>query len=67
MDTKLNGFAAAVQRGWVGGLPPELVVINALRNKLPEFLLNNAYDNALVKFIWDRLDFDRIMPLTRAT
>ncbi len=43
------------------GIPPsELVVANALRNTLPEFLLNSAATNFLAKFITERQDPDRM-------
>ncbi len=43
------------------GIPPsELVVANALRNTLPEFLLNSAATNSLAKFITERQDPDRM-------
>jgi hypothetical protein len=39
------------------GIPPsELVVTNALRQSLPEFLLNSANSNTLAKFIVERQD-----------
>ena len=39
------------------GIPPsELVVANALRQSLPEFLLNSAESNSLAKFIVERQD-----------
>jgi len=39
------------------GIPPsELVVANALRQTLPEFLLSSSKSNSLAKFIKDRQD-----------
>ena len=49
-----------------GIAPSELVVMNALRHTLPEFLLNNSDDNNLAKFIVERLDYDRITPLAQS-
>lgn len=41
------------------GIPPsELVVTNALRNRLPEFLMSFAKTNLLAKFITERQDPD---------
>jgi len=43
------------------GIPPsELVVAHALRQSLPEFLLNTAPSNFLAKFIVDRQDSDKM-------
>lgn len=43
------------------GIPPsELVVANALRQSLPEFLLNAAEGNSLAKFITERQDTDKL-------
>ena len=43
------------------GVPPsELVVANALRNTLPEFLLSSAKTHFLAKFITERQDTERI-------
>ncbi len=43
------------------GIPPsELVVANALRNRLQEFLLNFAQTNFLAKFITERQDPDNM-------
>jgi len=43
------------------GIPPsELVVANALRNTLPEFLLSSAKTHSLAKFITERQDTERI-------
>ena len=42
------------------GIPPsELVVAHALRNSLPEFLLNSAATHPLAKFITERQDPER--------
>src|SRR6202046_4816197 len=41
------------------GIPPsELVVANALRHSLPEFLLNSASGNIFAKFVTERQDSD---------
>ena len=43
------------------GIPPsELVVANALRQSLPEFLLNAAEGSSLAKFITERQDTDKL-------
>lgn len=43
------------------GIPPsELVVANALRHSLPEFLLNAVQRNSLAKFIVERQDSDKM-------
>lgn len=43
------------------GIPPsELVVANALRQSLPEFLLNTVQSNILAKFIVERQDSDKM-------
>jgi len=43
------------------GIPPsELVVANALRQSLPEFLLNAVQHNFLAKFIVERQDSDKM-------
>ncbi len=43
------------------GVPPsELVVATALRQRLPQFLLDNSERNNLAKFIFDRQDKDKI-------
>lgn len=43
------------------GIPPsELVVATALRQRLPEFLLNTPQSNLLTKFILDRQDQDKV-------
>lgn len=39
--------------------PSEAVVAQALRNTLPEFLLNNPEEHDLKKFILERTDFER--------
>jgi hypothetical protein len=42
------------------GIPPsELVVANALRQSLPEFLVNTAQTNIFAKFIGERQDLER--------
>ncbi len=43
------------------GIPPsELVVATALRQRLPQFLLDNSEGNIFRKFILDRQDQDKI-------
>jgi hypothetical protein len=43
------------------GIPPsELVVANALRQSLPEFLLNSAPGNIFAKFVIERQDTNRM-------
>jgi hypothetical protein len=43
------------------GIPPsELVVATALRQRLPQFLLDNSESNIFTKFILDRQDKDKI-------
>ena len=43
------------------GIPPsELVVANALRHSMPEFLLNSAPDNVFAKFVIERQDTDKV-------
>lgn len=43
------------------GVPPsEFVVANALRRRLPEFLLGSAKNGSLAKFIADRQDTDKM-------
>ena len=43
------------------GIPPsELVVANALRHSLPEFLLNSALGNGFTKFVIERQDTGRM-------
>ena len=43
------------------GIPPsELVVATALRQRLPQFLLDNSQGNIFTKFILDRQDQDKI-------
>src|SRR6202049_2830522 len=50
------------------GVPPsELVVASALRQGLPEFLLNNAESNFLAKFIVERQDPDELEMFRLAT
>ena len=50
------------------GIPPsELVVANALRQCLPEFLLNAVQTNFLAKFIVDRQDPDKFEMFRLAT
>ena len=50
------------------GIPPsELVVANALRQSLPEFLVNSAKTNSLAKFILDRQDHSTMEMFRLAT
>ena len=50
------------------GIPPsELVVATALRQSLPEFLLNTAESNFLAKFIVERQDTERFEMFRLAT
>ena len=43
------------------GIPPsELVVANALRQSMPEFLLNSATANIFTKFVIERQDTDKM-------
>jgi hypothetical protein len=50
------------------GIPPsELVVANALRQSLPEFLLNTGKTNFLAKFIVERQDLDELEMFRLAT
>lgn len=46
--------------------PSEAVVAQALRNTLPEFLLDNPDEHDFKKFILDRTDFERCPPLQLA-
>jgi hypothetical protein len=49
------------------GIPPsELVVATALRQRLPEFLLNSPTDNLFTKFILDRQDDNKAGIFTAA-
>jgi hypothetical protein len=41
-------------------VPSEMVVAQALRTNLPDFLLNNADNSDLKKFIIDHADYDRL-------
>jgi hypothetical protein len=46
--------------------PWEAVVAQALRNTLPEFLLDNPDGHDFKKFILDRTDFERCLQLQLA-
>ena len=46
--------------------PSEAVVATALRNCLPEFLLDSPKEQTLKKFIMDRIDLRRFWPFGRA-
>ena len=49
------------------GIPPsELVVANALRHSMPEFLLNSAPDNVFAKFVIERQDTDKMQAFSLA-
>ncbi len=41
-------------------VPSEMVVAQALRRSLPDFLLSNANKSDLKKFILDHADYDRL-------
>ncbi len=47
--------------------PPELVVANALRQSMPEFLLNSAPANSFAKFVTGRQDTDRMLAFRLAS
>ena len=50
------------------GIPPsELVVANALRQSMPEFLLNSASGNSFAKFVIERQDSEKMEPFRLAT
>jgi hypothetical protein len=50
------------------GIPPsELVVANALRQSMPEFLLHAAPDNIFAKFVIERQDTDRMQAFRLAS
>ncbi len=55
-DPVWNNFGSWLRTIRPGIPPSELVVANALRNTLPEFLLNSAATNFLAKFITERQD-----------
>ena len=66
------------QRGWDAfgswlrtirpGIPPsEFVVAKALRQSLPEFLLNAASGNIFAKFVSERQDTDKMQPFRLAS
>lgn len=40
-------------------LPSEAVVMTAMRNTIPEFLISDALDPSIAKFIVEKIDFDR--------
>jgi hypothetical protein len=49
------------------GIPPsELVVANALRHSMPEFLLNSAPVNVFAKFVIERQDTDKMQAFSLA-
>ena len=50
------------------GIPPsELVVANALRQSMPEFLLNSATANIFAKFVIERQDTDKMQAFRLAS
>jgi hypothetical protein len=51
-----NAFGSWLRTIRPGVPPSELVVANALRHSLPEFLLNSATTNSMAKFITERQD-----------
>jgi len=55
-DLVWNAFGSWLRTIRPGVPPSELVVANALRQTLPEFLLNTAKTNILAKFIVERQD-----------
>lgn len=55
-----NAFGSWLRTIRPGVPPSELVVTHALRNRLPEFLLNSAATHFLAKFITERQDPDRM-------
>lgn len=58
-DRIWNTFGSWLRTIRVGIPPSELVVANALRQSLPEFLLNASEDNNWTKFIVERQDQNR--------
>ena len=55
-----NSFRSWLRTIRPGIAPSEFVVANALRQRLPEFLLNSSEHNILAKFIVQRQDHDRM-------
>lgn len=55
-----NSFGSWLRTIRAGIPPSELVVASALRQSLPEFLLNAAQDNNLTKFILERQDKNKL-------
>jgi hypothetical protein len=50
------------------GIPPsELVVANAMRQSMPEFLLNSAAGNSVAKFVSERQDTNKMEPFRLAS
>jgi hypothetical protein len=50
------------------GIPPsELVVANAMRHSMPEFLLNSAAGNSFAKFVSERQDTNRMQAFRLAS
>jgi hypothetical protein len=45
---------------WPGIPPSQMVVANALRHNMPEFLLNSASGNSFAQFVIEREDNDKI-------
>jgi hypothetical protein len=54
----LNAFGSWLRTIRPGVAPSELVVATALRQSLPEFLLNSAETAPIAKFILERQDHD---------
>lgn len=47
-------------------VPSEMVVAQALRNALPEYLLNSPQETELTKFITDHAESERLPGITMA-
>jgi len=54
-----NHFGSWIRTIRPGVLPSEMIVAAALKNTLPEFLASNSNDDALQKFIMDKVDLSR--------
>jgi hypothetical protein len=55
-----NSFGSWLRTIRPGIRPSELVVATALRQRMPQFLLDNSECNIFAKFILDRQDQDKI-------
>jgi hypothetical protein len=55
-----NSFGSWLRTIRPGISPSELVVATALRQRMPQFLLDNSECNIFTKFILDRQDQDKI-------